>query len=427
MNNDLTKILVNAGWMVFDKIFYLLLNIVVIVKVANHYGPYDYGLFEYATSIVAIFGIVGSFIDGRVIKKSYRNNIELVVSTVTIGRLLLSIISSIIGLIFVCLFNFSQTFLAIFIALTLNNVVVEARYGMQNLFEFSLKSKKVVLSSEIAQLIGCTLQLVIVAKKYPIQYIAYVTMISAVLNFIILYSIYRKEFRRRLFSGFDCNLIKNFLIESFPLAIAASCNIVYTKCDSIMLGSMLSTSEVGIYSIAVKLVSILQIIINPVRESVYPKLIELYRNSPKKYSITYIKITSMLTWFYIVFAAVSIMILPIILRVFKPEYAPAFNIYCVYVIGSFFMFNAALRAGHYTLIKRGNILMIAQIISMIINVFLNYIGIRAVGMIGAAIATVITQSISLLFSNLLFGKEGQAVFLLQIKGMNPKYIMKKVE
>lgn len=428
MNNSVKNIFFNTIWMVFDKIFYLVLSVIVVVKIANHYGSYEYGLFEYATSIVAIFEIVVSLIDGRVIKKSYGNNqAGVIVSSVTIGRLALSIISTIIGLAFVSIFGYGQSFLTIFAVLMLNTVVVDARFGMQNRFEYSLKSKKVVLASELAQIIGFALQLVAVEIDLSIQYIAYSATISAVLNFVFLYIMYRMEFGTRLLCGMDLKIIKIFIVESFPLAIAASCNVVYTRCDSVMLGSMLTTSEVGIYSIAVKLVSVLQIIINPVRESVYPKLIELYPKNPKKYATMYIKITSMLTWFYIVFATVSLFILPKILKIFKPEYAPSFNVYCVYVIGSFFVFNAALRAGHYTLIQRGNILMITQMISVVINVVLNYIGIITMGMIGAATATVVTQGISLLFSNLFFGKEGQEVFRLQINGMNPRYIFQKID
>lgn len=86
------------------------------------------------------------------------------------------------------------------------------------------------------------------------------------------------------------------------------------------------------------------------------------------------------------------------------------------------MYNAVLRAGHFTLINRGNILMFSQIISVILNIILNYFGIKIMGMYGAAMATVITQGVSLLLCNLLFGKDGREVFLWQIKAINPRYI-----
>ena len=64
-------------------------------------------------------------------------------------------------------------------------------------------------------------------------------------------------------------------------------------------------------------------------------------------------------------------------------------------------------------------------ISVIVNVVLNYALIKHVGLFGAAIATGITQGISLLISNLFFGEEGKKVFKWQMAGLNPINAFKK--
>ena len=132
-----------------------------------------------------------------------------------------------------------------------------------------------------------------------------------------------------------------------------------------------------------------------------------------------------MTWIYIIGVSLSFIVLPYAFRFLNEEYAEAFPIYQVYVIGTFFMYNAALRAGHFTLINRGNILMYSQIVSVILNIVLNYVLINAMGIYGAAIATSITQGISLLVSNLFFGKDGKEVFIWQIKALNPIHIFKR--
>lgn len=68
--------------------------------------------------------------------------------------------------------------------------------------------------------------------------------------------------------------------------------------------------------------------------------------------------------------------------------------------------------------------MYSQIICVILNIFLNYILIDLFGIYGAAYATVVTQGISLLLSNLFFEKEGRTVFFWQIKALNPIKIFK---
>ena len=83
------------------------------------------------------------------------------------------------------------------------------------------------------------------------------------------------------------------------------------------------------------------------------------------------------------------------------------------------MYNAALRAGHYTLINRGSILTYSQMVSVIVNIVMNIVGIKYFGMYGAALATVVAQGLSLFVSNLVFGKDGGEVFIWQIKALNP--------
>lgn len=420
MKDETKNIIKNVGWMTFDKIFYLVINIVVIVKIANYYGSSDYGLYEYAASIVALFEIIVTLVDGRVVKKYYDlKDPKVVVSTATISRLFFSVISTIIGLIIIRFFRDDSKFYILFCILLLNTILIDFKFGIQNRFEFILESKKVVLANDISSLIGCFLQLIAVHLRLPIVYIACIATVTALLNYLIVYLLYENRFHCKLFCGADFTLLRQFIIESIPLAIAASCATIYQKCDTVMLGSMLSTSDVGIYAIAVKLVLVVQIAIGPIRESVYPKLIKAYRCNKNDYEELYIRITSILTWVYIVGVGLSLIVLPTILQILNPEYAQAYGIYRVYVIGAFFTYNAGLRAGHYTLINRGIILTYSQIISVILNIILNWIFINHFGLYGAAIATAITQAASLLFSNLFFKRDGREVFKWQMLALNP--------
>ena len=87
------------------------------------------------------------------------------------------------------------------------------------------------------------------------------------------------------------------------------------------------------------------------------------------------------------------------------------------------MYNAILRSSHFTITKGTRVMMISQIFAVFTNIILNYLLIPIIGIYGAALATGITQFISLFFSNIFFN-EGKEVFLLQLKGLNPLYIFK---
>lgn len=420
---ELKQILSNTLWMFFDKIFILILNLIVTVQIANYYGALGYGTYQYAVSMVALFEVLVTFVDGRVVKKRYIvENPDELVWNATVTRLLFSLFSLAGGIIYLLFCGENKEYLAIFLILLVNAIIINLRFGMQNRYEYLLKSKKVIIASNAGLTIGGVLQLVAVTLGYPIIVIAVITALSSFISLVIVYIQYKGEFGKLVQGKYRGDLVKNLVSESLPLAIAASCAIIYSRCDSIMVGNMLSKDAVGIYAIAVKIINVVQIGIAPIRESVYPKMIELYNRDKQRYAERYIQISSLMTWIYIIGVSFSLIVLPYVFRFLNEEYAKAFPIYQVYVIGTFFMYNAALRAGHFTLINRGNILMYSQIVSVILNIILNYVLINTIGIYGAAIATSITQGISLLASNLFFGKDGKEVFIWQIKALNPIYI-----
>lgn len=420
MKNDIKRVLSNTLWMMFDKVFVLVLNLFVTVKIANYFGKVEYGNYQYAVNIVAILEILVTFVDGRVVKKRYINtDPDSLVFNATICRVIFSAISALAGLIYIIIAGRGLQFSIMFAVLLLNSILTNLRFGMANRFEYLLKSKKAVIAADIATLLSSVLQLIAVHFNCSITMISVIAVIASMVNIAIVALQYRREFNNPKRNHLEPKLVKELIVESLPLAIAASCATIYTRCDSVMLGSLLTTAEVGIYSISVKLISVVQIAIAPIRESVYPKLIALYSTNKKEYEKRYIQISSLLTWIYIIGVFLSFVILPYAFHFLNAEYLEAFPVYKIQVIGTFFMYNAALRAGHYTLINKGSILTYSQLISVIVNIILNFIGIQMFGMYGAALATSVTQCLSLWVSNLVFGEDGREVFRWQIKALNP--------
>ena len=420
-HNGDSNVISNITWLMFDKILILIMNMLVTVEIANYYGAYEYGTYQYAVTIVAIFELLVAFSDGRVFKKHFLTNDEdIVVGTATMSRILFSGLSLLIGICFIFLFNADKKFNTIFIILLINAIVLNFKFGMSTRFEYNLKSKHVVIASDISLILGFFLQFIAVKKQYDIIFIAYITVITSLINVIIQYIQYKHKYSDGNILRFDKNLLKTVLVESAPLALAAACSNIYSRCDTLMVGAMLSKADVGVYAIAGKLIAVTQIGIVPIRESVYPKLIQLYSKDKMKYAEKYVQITSILSWICIIGIFVSFIVLPYCFNFLSQDYELAYPVYQIYVIGTFFLYNAGLRAGHFTLTGNGNILLISQIVCVVLNLILNFFLISLFGIYGAAMATVITQGLSLLFLNLFF-KEGRRVFFWQITALNPRW------
>lgn len=83
--------------------------------------------------------------------------------------------------------------------------------------------------------------------------------------------------------------------------------LIYTQTDKIMLGLMLGNEEVGIYSIAVNLMQVLAILITPIQVSIFPKMLELYKNYKEYYNF-YFKLNTVVTQLYLFLSILSIIV-----------------------------------------------------------------------------------------------------------------------
>lgn len=423
-SRSLEAIFKNVAWLIFDKLFMLGMNMVVIFVIANFYGPEKYGLFQYAVNIVLMLEIIVQLVDGRVVKKQYfREDHDQIVFNITAAKVLLSSAVLIIGIVIMLLSDRKGVFSALLFILMVDSIIKNFRFGMENRFEYFLQSKRVVLASNVGLFVGTLLQLYAVLNKMSITYIAVVQTISTLLSLGILYFQYVQEFKNRSKGHINRTLIYRIIRESLPLAIASAACVIYTRCDSLMIGILLSTLEVGIYSISSKLISTIQILIIPIQTTIFVKMMEWYEE-PKRYEENYLRITSLITWISITGILCSFLILPFVFKMLKPEYLPAIEIYKLMSISTIFTYNAVLRSSHFTITHNGKILMVTQLITVIMNIILNYILIKLYGMRGAAVATVFSQFVSLFLSN-AFYKEARFVFKNQIKAFNPAYIFKR--
>ncbi len=418
---DLRTLIGNIGWLLVDRFSLMAFNLVTIFLVANHYGAIEYGYYQYATSIVIILDVAVQLLDGRVVKMQYgHGNDAAIVFNMTIGKAILSAATLFMGIIVAFASSKGLTFSIILAVLLLDSILKNLRFGMENRFEYSLLSKKVVIATDIGLIINLVFQFLTVKTQLPITVIAYIQALSTAISLFVLKYQYVIYFgRKRTPNLIDTNLIRRVFVDSLPLAIAGAAAVIYTRSDTVMLGLMLSSKEVGIYSIAARFISALQLLIIPIHTTVFVKMIDYYGN--EEYEKKYISVTSLCTWICIVGVLLSFVVIPKIFVYIKPEFLPAIESYKILTIGSIFAYNAILRSGHFTLTGNGSILMITQIVTVVLNIILNWSLIPIWGMNGAAIATAVSQFVSLFISNFFF-KDARFVLKAQIKGFNPLYL-----
>ena len=431
MNNGIKKIINNIGWLIFDKVFILLLQFFVGVKIANYYGVTLFGQYSYAISLVAFSNIFFELINSRVLKKYYtKNNFNILVFNTNFFKNSIAIILFFIPIIYKFFYKIDDTLFCLLLLLCLDNVLMTATSGIENFFEYKLEAKRIVISNNIVKIISYFLQYICMILNKGIIFIAIVRCIGSLIRVIILKYQYNSSYLGKLENKsvkLDIKLIVKIIDESKYLWFSFVSFLIYTQTDRLMINHYLGVEEVGVYTIGMQLSNILAILIGPIQNSLFPKFLELYRNDYQKYYNFYKLTNTIITQFYLIITLISIIVVKYTFKyVYSSQYDGAILIYSILAFSVFIKANGSLQTSHMTIKNITKKSFYKTLVSLILNIILNILLIPKYGINGAAIATLITQFIALFLID-FFIKEYQEQAIIQLKSLNLIYLIKEIK
>lgn len=424
------KITKNISWLIFDQFFILFLQFIVGVKIANYYGADIYGKYAYALSLVAFSGIFFEILNSRVVKKYYtEENFNEIVYNITFFKNSIAIILFLIPIILKFFIGIDNTLFWLLIFICLDNILTTTTFGIENFFEYKLESRRIVISNNIVKVISYSLQYVCMLFNMGIIIIPIVRCIGSIIRVILLKYQYKKNYiieKKIKKEKVNTKLLWQMIDEGKFLWITFISFLIYTQIDKLMIKYYLGEKEVGIYTIGVQLSGILAILIGPIQNSIYPKMIELYKKNYEEYYNFFLFSNTVVTQIYLVLTILSIIVVKWLFKyVYAPEYNPAIIIYSVLAFSIFIKANGSLQTSHMTLKNITKKSFYKTLISLILNIILNSILIKKYGMTGAAIATLITQFTALFIID-FFIKEYKEQAFVQLKSLNTIYLIKNM-
>lgn len=426
----MNKILENIIWLLFDKIFILLLQFFIGVKVANYYGSELFGLYNYAVTIVSFSNIFFELFNNRVIKKYFmKNSFNFIVYNVNFFRNILAVFLFIIIVIFGKLTVNDKLFYYTLLLLCFDNILLVSTSGIENYFEYKLNSKRIVLINNFIKLISYFGQYIGIILNYSIVIVPVTRCFGSIIRIVVLNYYYKKLYlkNKAIKEKISLKLFKSIIKDSLYLWISYIAFLIYTQIDKIMLGNLLGNKEVGVYSIAIQLTQFLGILIFPIQASLFPKMLELYKINKEKYYNFYLFANTGITQLYLLGSLISIFVVKeLFLKVFSIEYISAIEIYNILIVTVFFRANGALQTSHMTIKEITKKSFYKTFSGLLINVILNYFLINNYGIKGAAIATSFTQFLTLFMFD-FFIKEYREQAFIQLKSFNIFYLIKSLK
>jgi O-antigen/teichoic acid export membrane protein len=193
--------------------------------------------------------------------------------------------------------------------------------------------------------------------------------------------------------------ILSILKQSYPFALMSIFGIISTRIDTVMLKFFYNNEVVGLYNTAHKIIDSVSFIPESIAFAFFPALSFLYINNHDAFLITFRKFLKYLTIIAIpIITGLYILAPQIIILLFKPEFYKSYIALQWLALWLFLIFLKHAYATALNSIGKQKIFSYIIGLTMILNVILNYILIPKYNILGACVATVISEFLTTIIS-----------------------------
>ncbi len=421
------KVAKNAFWLVACKIAQSVLGIVVTMFTARYLGPSNYGLINYAASLVAFLTPVSLLgFDAILVYEivSDKEHDEVILGTSILASLFASLlcIGGILAFVYIQK-NGDPT--SILVCFLYSLIMLFQSLGLiQYWFQAKLLSKYSAIVMFIAYVVMAGYKILLLVLQTSIVWFALANVLDAFLISISLSIIYYRKTKKVVcFSG---TCFKKMFSASKHFVLANLMISVCSQIDKIMINIFIGDASTGLYSAALTCATMTSFFFVAVINSFRPVILER-ASDDNSYNENTIRLFSIVVYFSIFQSIVMTIASKLIIRIlYGDSYLDAANILCVLTWYTTFSYLGSVR-GIWLLGKnKTKYISLMSILAAVINVFLNLLFINLMGMIGAAIASLITQFMINVIIPLLIPAL-RPTNALVLKSLNPSYLIQMIK
>jgi len=390
------RLLRNLSWIFFGNVLYSLFKFLLDAFVARMLSLNDNGMLGYATSLIEVATAISGFGFASIITREFVENDEKA------GQTLCSCILTQSGAAVVAI-----AVLQVIVRLSAPNepelypiVLLQstsALFGSMSLFVYWFRYKNKADLVAILRLIafGLTALWRIAALYFFNSLFAYTCGLAAE---SLLFGAFLAVFFFKNYKGkfqYSFNLVKKILRSSYPFIFSALLVTVYSQTDKIMLKSMMDNEAVALYNASLRLACALSMIPSSLIEGFRPEVMETKYTNEVLYYKRFRQLYAIVFWFSAAYGVfVTIFAKPIILLLYGEKYLGAVGSLSLVVWYSAFSYFGAINNMYMVAEYKSKWVQITTLAGAVCNVVLNLAMIPLLGIIGAALASLLTQFVA---------------------------------
>lgn len=417
------KVINNAIWIVGCRIVQSILSLIISMLTARYLGPSNYGIINYAAAIVAF--VV------PIMQLGFRNTLvrEFVKRPEKEGEILgtalvLNLISAficIIGVIaFVSIANKGEKETIIVCSLYSLNLIFQALEMSQYWYQAKLYSKYTSIVSLCAYVIVSLYRIFLLVTEKSIYWFSISHALDFMIIAVLLLIIYRKVGNQKL--SFSLTTGSEMLSISKHYIISSMMVTVFGHIASILLKFLMDDAAVGFYTAAVSCAGMTGFVFSAIVDSARPIILESKYKESQLFEKNVVRLYSLIIYISVLQGIFLSAFASIVVRIlYGSAYGATVN--PLRIMAWYTLFSNLGTVRNVWILAEGKqrYLWIINFLGVVVNVTLNLFLIPVLGILGAALASVITQ----FFTNVLVGyilKPVRYNNRLMLRGINPKYL-----
>lgn len=418
-NKEFMRYFKNTSFLLIEKILRIILGVFIGIWLARYLGPEQFGLFSYALSFVGLFATIATLgLDEIIVRELIKDKLK---RDVLLGTaFFLKLIGSMFVLLIITIAvnftsNDSSTNILIFI------IASSTIFQSFNVIEFYFQSKVlsiyVVFAKFLSLICSSIIKITLILYDAPLITFAYVIFFeSFILAMGLIYSYFYNKLSLVKWN-FKKEIMLSLLKDSWPLVLSGLVVSVYMKIDQVMIKELLGNNFVGEYAAAVRLSEAWYFIAIILASSLFPAIISAKKKNEKIYYDRLQLLYNSMVWIAVAIA------LPItflsdwgVAMLYGESYVQTASVLKIHIWTAVFVF-IGVASGKWLIIENLQILAFWRTFTgMVVNIILNYILIKGIGITGAAIATFCSQVIAAYLFD-FFLKDTRKTFYMKSKSL----------
>lgn len=390
---ETNKVAINAGWIIGIQLVKSVLGLIISMLTARFLGPSNFGVINYASSIVAfVVPIMQLGLNGVLVQ-------EIVGEPQKEGEILgtgivLSFISSVLCIIGVFAFAFivnrNETETIIVCVLYSLLLIFQALEMLIYWFQAKLLSKYSSIVSLIAYFIVSVYKIFLLITNKSIYWFAVSNALDYFIIAVGLFVLYKKLGGSKLVFSFDT--AKRLFGKSKYYIISNMMVTIFAQTDKIMLKFMMGDAETGYYSAAVNCACMFNFVFAAIIDSFRPLIFECKARGDAQYEKNMCRLYGIIIYLSLAQSLCISVFASLVIRImYGAAYIPAVDPLRLIVWYTTFSYLGSVRNIWILAEGKQKYLWIINLFGALMNVILNCFLIGAMGIMGAALASLITQ------------------------------------